>query len=187
MLTQGNLVQRVILSSGVSTMSTNTPLSPFLPPPPHHRVSSTNLRSHCSLATLGRRRSTSCLLTVQDPPASDSPSILMEPISTTVPPPSMLVLLASRFLQWLHLPAKHYSSWSTPSSPRSSSDHFVLPVSADAQQDSFSISLPEEKISSQSHTFDAFPTVIIFLSFSLSFFISYSRLSDSIHRSTLQY
>ncbi|EDR12445.1 uncharacterized protein LACBIDRAFT_311852 [Laccaria bicolor S238N-H82] len=138
-------------------MSSNTPLSPFLPPPPPpHRVSSTNLRSHCSLATLGRRRSTSCLLTVQDLPASDSSPIL-DPISTSVPPPSMLVLLASRFLQWLHLPTKHSSSWSTPSSPRSSSDHFVLPVSADAQQDSFSISLPEEK--SQSHTFDAFPTV----------------------------
>ncbi|KIJ99403.1 hypothetical protein K443DRAFT_680018 [Laccaria amethystina LaAM-08-1] len=142
-------------------MSTNSTLSP---PPPlsRHRASSTNLRSHCSLATLGRRRSTSCLLTVQDLPASDSSPTLLEPISTTVPPPSMLVLLASRFLQWFHLPTKHSSSWSTPSSPRSSSDHFVLPVSANAQQDSFSISLPGEKISSQSHTFDwryAFPAV----------------------------
>lgn len=155
-------------------MSTNTTLSP---PPPlsRHRASSTNLRSHCSLATLGRRRSTSCLLTVQDLSASRSSPILLEPISTTVPPPSMLVLLASRFLQWLHLPTKHSSSWSTPSSPRSSSDHFVLPVSADAQQDSFSISLPDEKISSQSHTFDwryAFPTVIIF--FSLYFYYLFS-------------
>lgn len=156
----------LVKSPLVSTsMSANTPVSPFLPPPPpRHRASSTNLSSHCSLATLGRRRSASCLLTVQDLPASDSSPIPIEPISTTVPPPSMLVLFASRFLQWLHLPTKHSSSWSTPSSPRSSSDHFVLPVSADAEQDSFSISLPEEKISAQSHTIDwrySFPIVII--------------------------
>ncbi|KAG6811317.1 hypothetical protein H0H92_008029 [Tricholoma furcatifolium] len=49
----------------------------------------------------------------------------------------MLELVASRFLQWFHLQPKQHLSWSTPSSPRSSGEEFVLPVSASAVKSSF--------------------------------------------------
>ncbi|KAF6762300.1 snare associated Golgi protein-domain-containing protein [Ephemerocybe angulata] len=54
----------------------------------------------------------------------------------------MLVLFASKFLQWFHLPT-HAPAWSAPSSPRSSSDDFILPVSA-ATQEAFVVPLPEK-------------------------------------------
>ncbi|KAG6917907.1 hypothetical protein DXG01_000516 [Tephrocybe rancida] len=49
----------------------------------------------------------------------------------------MLVLLASRFLQWFHPQPKQHLSWSAPSSPRSSGEDFVLPLSAAATKTSF--------------------------------------------------
>ncbi|KAJ3541915.1 hypothetical protein NMY22_g3697 [Coprinellus aureogranulatus] len=62
----------------------------------------------------------------------------------------MLVLVASRFLQWFHLPTRHTTAWSAPSSPRSSSDDFVLPVSASTQE-SFVIPVPEKAPAKQTH------------------------------------
>ncbi|KAG5732370.1 hypothetical protein E4T56_gene11513 [Termitomyces sp. T112] len=114
-------------------------LSP--PPPPRHRASSITIRSTLSLNSLGRRRSNSCLQsTPQDtsPTATSSAPIAPESISTAVPPPSMLIIVASRFLQWLHFQPKQHLSWSTPSSsPRSSSEDYVLPLSASAARTSF--------------------------------------------------
>ncbi|KAF9464487.1 snare associated Golgi protein-domain-containing protein [Collybia nuda] len=118
------------------------------PPPPQslspHHTSSTNLRSALTFNSLGRRRSSSFLqATLADdppppPPAQDqSPPLSIEPITTSSPSPSMLVIFASRFLEWMHVQPKHTFSWSTPSSPRSSTDDYVLPLSASAHTTSF--------------------------------------------------
>lgn len=131
--------QRTVSASGkklsctaIHIMSVCQSLSP--PPPPRHRASSITIRSTFSLNSLGRRRSNSCLQSPsQDSPTPSAP----ESISTAVPPPSMLILIASRFLQWAHLQPKQHLSWSTPSSPRSSADESVLPLSASAVQTSF--------------------------------------------------
>ncbi|KAG5638199.1 hypothetical protein H0H81_001296 [Sphagnurus paluster] len=62
----------------------------------------------------------------------------IDPISTTpTPPPSMLLLFLSRFLEWLHVQPQQHLSWSNASSPRSSAEEFVLPLSASAQKTSF--------------------------------------------------
>ncbi|KAG6902233.1 hypothetical protein C0995_002865 [Termitomyces sp. Mi166 len=122
-------------------MSVCQSLSP--PPPPRHRASSVTIRSTFSLNSLGRRRSNSCLQSPpQDTPATPTNSAPtasdpISPISTAVPPPSMLFLVASRFLQWLHLQPKQHLVWSTPSSPRSSGEDYVLPLSASAAKISF--------------------------------------------------
>jgi hypothetical protein len=86
------------------------------PPPTRHRASS--IRS-----ALSRRRSSSCL-TETTPPLAP---LTIDPLP---PQPSMLVIVAARFLEWLHLQPKHSFSWSTPSSPRSATDEYVLPLSA---------------------------------------------------------
>ncbi|KAF5388150.1 hypothetical protein D9615_000464 [Tricholomella constricta] len=123
-------------------MSVCQSLSP--PPPTRHRASSTNLRSALSVTSLGRRRSSSFLQpnSADTPPSSSPaapqpPSLAVDPISTASPAPSMLVLFASRFLEWMHVQPKQHLSWSTPSSPRSSAEEFVLPLSASAQKTSF--------------------------------------------------
>jgi hypothetical protein len=95
-------------------------LSP--PPPTRHRASS--IRS-----ALSRRRSSSCL---NDP--TPPPPLTIDPIPSQ---PSMLVIIAARFFEWLHLQPKHSFSWSTPSSPRSSTDEYVLPLSASAHKPTF--------------------------------------------------
>ena len=111
------------------------------------RASSTTLRSGLTLASLGRRRSASCLLSTSEdasplpsPVTCDSPSMPESPA-----PPD----LASRLLHWLYIPS-HPRAWSTSSSPRSSTDEPVLPLSASAHKTSFG---PEvhEKITSSSH------------------------------------
>lgn len=129
--------------------------SPGLSPPPpqtRHRPSCTNLRSAFTLNSLGRRRSNSCLNVEAplDSPLPVPPPLAIDPISTAPPPPpSMLVIFASRFLEWLHLQPKHNLSWSTPSSPRSSADEFVLPLSASAQKTSFGDDVHQDLAKSQ--------------------------------------
>ena len=121
-------------------------LSPPPPPPPsRHRASSTTLQSVFSSHSLGRRRSSSFVHIDSDsssPPSSSPPqppALTIDPVSPSSQPPSpsMLVIIASRFLEWLHLQPKHTFSWSTPTSPRSSVDDYVLPLSASAHKSSF--------------------------------------------------
>lgn len=118
-----------------------------LSPPPQtlarHRASSTNLGSASTLSSLGRRRSSSFLQAnptdepAPSPAVAHPPSRAINPITTPPPPPSILVIFASRFLEWMHVQPKHKFSWSTPSSPRSSVDDLVLPLSASAHKTSF--------------------------------------------------
>ena len=116
-------------------------LSP--PPPSRHRASSTTLQSAFSSHSLGRRRSSSFVHSDSDsstPPSSSPPqppALTIDPVSPVTQTPSMLVIIVSRFLEWLHLQPKHTFSWSTPSSPRSSADDYVLPLSASAHKTSF--------------------------------------------------
>jgi hypothetical protein len=116
-------------------------LSPPPPSPPsRHRASSTTLHSVFSSHSIGRRRSSSFIHTdSQQQPSSQPPPLTIDPVSPipTTPSPSMLVIIASRFLEWFHLQPKHTFSWSTPSSPRSSNDDYVLPLSASAHKTSF--------------------------------------------------
>ncbi|KAG5649007.1 hypothetical protein DXG03_000356 [Asterophora parasitica] len=56
----------------------------------------------------------------------------------------MLVLIVSRFLEWVHVQPKQHLSWSTPSSPRSSAEDFVLPLSASATKTSFGDQVHQE-------------------------------------------
>ncbi|KAF8745917.1 hypothetical protein AX14_004222 [Amanita brunnescens Koide BX004] len=120
-----------------------------LAPPAHSRAraSSTTLRSGLTLASLGRRRSASCLLPT---PAEDSslPSPLTcdSPSSESSPPSSMFSDLAARVFHWLYIP-NHARAWSTPASPRSSTDEPVLPLSASAQKTSFGPEVHEKILS----------------------------------------
>ncbi|GLB33871.1 putative SNARE associated Golgi protein [Lyophyllum shimeji] len=123
-------------------MSECQTLSP--PPPTRHRSSSTSLSTGCTLTALGRRRSSSCLqANAADTPPPSSPAsqqpppLAVDPVTTAPPTPSMLVLIATRLLEWLHVQPKQHLSWSTPSSPRSSAEEFVLPLSASAQKTTF--------------------------------------------------
>ncbi|KAF9009006.1 hypothetical protein BDQ17DRAFT_1275343 [Cyathus striatus] len=132
------------------------PISLSPPPPGRHRASSTSLAAANSLCSLGRRRSSSCLHRQDSqPPVSPVEELSALPLSSTptsisfaVPPlpsssppsspsSSMLVLFASRFLKWFHLPSSHPQSWSPVSSPRSSTDTLILPLSASAQKTDF--------------------------------------------------
>jgi hypothetical protein len=122
------------------------------PPPSRHRASSTTLSSAFSNHSLGRRRSSSFIHPEPStPPPSQPPALTIDPVSpsTTNPSPSMLVIFASRFLEWLHLQPKHTFSWSTPSSPRSSDDVYVLPLSASAHKTSFSQDIQDSISKSQ--------------------------------------
>ncbi|TFK75845.1 hypothetical protein BDN72DRAFT_891719 [Pluteus cervinus] len=117
------------------------------PPGPVHRAESSNLRGAFTLHTLGRRRSTSCLQSPDTPtePTSQPPPLVIDPqLSTPLPPPppaqssSMSLVFISRLLEWLHVDPKHSRSWSTPySSPRSSMDEPVLPLSAPPYKEVF--------------------------------------------------
>jgi len=74
-------------------------------------------------------------------PASDpqeSSPCAIDRVDAAQPTPSMLVLVASRFLEWLHLHPKHPAAWSIPSSPRSSTEHSILPTSTSSPKSSFS-------------------------------------------------
>ncbi|KAF9446930.1 hypothetical protein P691DRAFT_793978 [Macrolepiota fuliginosa MF-IS2] len=74
----------------------------------------------------------------------------------------MIFVVASRVLQWLHLNPEHGLSWSNPSTPRSSSDDFILPLSASAQKTSFG-NVTSEKPPSPVHHFPSvhFPIVVV--------------------------
>ncbi|KAG6816933.1 hypothetical protein H0H87_001635 [Tephrocybe sp. NHM501043] len=70
----------------------------------------------------------------------------------------MLVLVASRFLQWFHLQPNQHLAWSTPSSPRTSGEDFVLPLSAAATKTSFDLDVRDPP--PQQHRWrDAFSSV----------------------------
>jgi hypothetical protein len=108
------------------------------------RASSTSLRSPTLCHTLGRRRSTSFLRVNNDdeqPPIEDSEPCQPPPVEQASSP-TMLAWFLSRFIQWLRIPEKHTLSWSPPSTPRSSSDDFVLPLSASAHTLSFVVPEP---------------------------------------------
>lgn len=109
------------------------------PPPARHRASSTTLSSAFSSHSLGRRRSSSFLNTLSTSPPPSPSTLIIDPVSSssTSSNPSMIVIIASRFLQWFHLHPKHSFSWSTPSSPSSSADVYVLPLSASAHKTTF--------------------------------------------------
>jgi len=131
------------------------------PPPNPHCASSSNLRQAFTLTTLGRRRSSSCLQL--SPVPTSAPPIQPHPPATdpVVPAssPSMLVIVVSRFLEWLHVQPKHTLHWSTPSSPRSSTDEFVLPLSASAHPTVFVHEKQFEKSHPSHNWFQGFPSV----------------------------
>mgnify|MGYP001339334799 CR=1 FL=1 len=144
-------------------------LSPTQSQPSRNRASSVSVRP---TLTLTRRRSTTGLNGVATGadadldvlpavPATPSPPqdlTIVVPTAPAVPvavqndsPPSMLEVVASRILTWFHRPTQHtVVDWSAPSSPRSSTDEFVLPVSASTQE-SFVIPLVEKPSAEQSH------------------------------------
>ncbi|KAH6915367.1 hypothetical protein BKA70DRAFT_1511914 [Coprinopsis sp. MPI-PUGE-AT-0042] len=115
------------------------------PPPSRTRASSTSLQC-LQVHTLGRRRSTSCLNSSSDDqlPQPQTPEPDHSEPEQLPESSSMLLVFASRFLQWLHLPA-HPQAWSSAqSSPRSSVDLYILPLSA--TQESFNIPpIPEKE------------------------------------------
>lgn len=135
-----------------------------LPLPNRSRAHSTNLRPALTINTLGRRRSSS--LGQAPEPSSPVPSTsdsVNTPVESTKPqvfsseaPPrtSMIAILVSRCLQLLHVSPKHALQWSTPSSPRSSMDEYVLPMSASSQQTTFGDVFGEKELST-SHASNA--------------------------------
>lgn len=129
--------------------------------PNRHRAHSTNLRPALTINTLGRRRS--CSLGRGPETASPAPqscgsscsSSAITPVQTDLPvlssepdtPPTMFAVIASRCIQFLQLSPKHSLQWSTPSSPRSSTDEYVLPISASSYQTTFDDVHGEKEIS----------------------------------------
>lgn len=133
-------------------------MSLAVPPPNRHRASSTNVRPALTINTLGRRRSLSLALPIQQssepstPTAAHPAAASISTSSLSQPSqPSMLALLVSKCLELLHVPTQHSINWSTPSSPYSSSDDdLVLPLSASSQKATFG-DLSNEKQTSKSH------------------------------------
>ncbi|PPQ98549.1 hypothetical protein CVT24_004040 [Panaeolus cyanescens] len=103
------------------------------------RASSTSLSSP-TISVLGRRRSTSQLSTTQ--PTTTTTTTTTKEDSN----PKKMDSFLSNLIQWLHVPQKHSFSWSTPSSPRSSSDDLVLPLSASATTVTFKIDPPPSSV-----------------------------------------
>ncbi len=123
-----------------------TPRQALEPPAhPRTRASSTTLRSGLTLTSLGRRRSTSCLQPKPSPDDLSLPSPVCESPSSP-PDPSMFSSFASQFFHWLYIP-KHARPWSTPTSPRSSTDEPVLPLSASAHKTTFGPEVHETTLS----------------------------------------
>ncbi|KAI0045312.1 hypothetical protein FA95DRAFT_1561264 [Auriscalpium vulgare] len=96
------------------------------PQPPRHRASSTNLRPALTIATLGARQK-GCLLDT----VPGTPPVTADPRKALSPPasPSRLSTIVSRCLELFRKDTEH-SFLSGPSSPRSSSDESILPMSA---------------------------------------------------------
>ncbi|KAG1752721.1 uncharacterized protein EDB91DRAFT_532319 [Suillus paluster] len=124
-------------------------MSLIVPPPNRSRASSTNVRPALTINTLGRRRSSSLVLPIQqsEPSTPSTPSLVqshLEPSQIFASPepsqkPSMFAVIASGCLDLLHVPNRHSINWSIPSSPQSTvQDEFVLPISASSQQTTFS-------------------------------------------------
>ena len=109
------------------------------PPQSRSRAHSTNLRPALTISTLGRRRSTSLGRSPDDTTTHSNAPLQ--------PPPSMFAVIVSRCLQLLHLPPKHSIQWSTLSSPVSSTDEYVLPISASSQQTMFGDVFGEKELS----------------------------------------
>ncbi|KAF8351396.1 snare associated Golgi protein-domain-containing protein [Amanita rubescens] len=124
-----------------------------LEPPAHSRTraSSITLRSGLTLTSLGRRRSTSCLQPKPPPDDLSLPSPVCESPSSP-PDPSMVSSFTSQFFHWLYIP-KHARVWSTPTSPRSSIDEPVLPLSASAQKTTFGPEVHESTLSNSRFPF----------------------------------
>jgi hypothetical protein len=133
----------------LSYFSLQQVMSLAVPPPHRSRASSTNIRPALTINTLGRRRSSSLVLPIQqsEPSTPSTPSVdksHLEPSQILASPQpdqkhSMFAVIASSFLDLLHVPTTHSINWSTPSSPQSTvHDEFVLPISASSQQTTFS-------------------------------------------------
>lgn len=137
-------------------------LCPPAPPPNRHRASSTNVRPPLTLATCGRRRSSSL---VAVPPTPSEPSCSSMPptprtsqdlpaLSLAIPtrrespaPQSQLASMLSRWTQSLHLSSSDQSFPSTPSthSRASTDDSSILPMSASPTRSYFGDSVFTEK------------------------------------------
>lgn len=116
-------------------------------PNPHSRgrANSTSLRPNLTIKSCGRRRSSS--LGGHSPqPSFRVQQSVSHPTETNIAlvassesslRPNMFAMIASRCLQLLHGSPKHSLERSTPSSPRSSTDDYVLPTSASSQQTTF--------------------------------------------------
>ena len=122
------------------TLPVSSVMALVIPPPNRSRASSTCVRPALSINTLGRRRSSSLVLPVQQPAdiAPGDPISLVHshpsPSSVTTSQPSMLSLITAKCLEFLHVPKLHPSDYSTPSSPHSVSEaDLVLPLSASSQ------------------------------------------------------
>jgi hypothetical protein len=144
--------------------------------PTRLRAHSTNLRPALSITT--RRRSTS-LGPPPDRTATTPPSPIDNPSQ-----PSMFAVVASRFLHLLHVSSKHSLHWSTPSSPNSSSDEYVLPMSASSQQTSFGDVFGEKELSTATHASKAWWSSVRQLIHHLFFFL-HLFLRIQIHASIL--
>ncbi|KAG1907115.1 uncharacterized protein F5891DRAFT_1125036 [Suillus fuscotomentosus] len=113
-----------------------------VPPPNRSRASSTNIRPALTINTLGRRRSSSLILPIQqsEPSTPSTPSVdksHLEPSPQILASPepdqkhSMFAVIASSFLDLLHVPTTH-SINCLPCR-----DELVLPISASSQQTTF--------------------------------------------------
>ncbi|THH14672.1 hypothetical protein EW146_g5690 [Bondarzewia mesenterica] len=101
-------------------------MATLAPPPSRHRASSTNLRPALTISTLGARQKSCSYLE----PVPCTPPIAVESakVSSPLSSPSRFSVLVERCMELLHVDANH--TYSTPSSPRSSNDETILPMSA---------------------------------------------------------
>lgn len=128
------------------------------------RAHSTSLRPNLTIKTCGRRRSNSLGGHTPEPssPVQGVQQTVNHPTETNIAVvasselpsrPNMFAIIASRCLELLHTSPKHTLQWSTPSSPRSSTDDYVLPISASSQQTTFGDVFGEKQATtSHAHT-----------------------------------
>ena len=106
-------------------------------PNPRGRANSTSLRPNLTIKTCGRRRSNSLGSSSTVQQSLREANIAFVASSESSLRPNMFAIIASRCLQLLYGSPKHSLQWSTPSSPRSSTDDYLLPISASSQKTTF--------------------------------------------------
>lgn len=153
-------------------------MSSLSPPPMRNRASSTNLRPALTISTLGPRPKACALM--DSIPATPQATADLRKVAPSLASPSRLSTLLERCVDLLHV-YSYFPPYSSPSTPVSSSDDSVLPMSTtttygDDVGEKQSIFLEGVNTSPSRPWFRNMPSVC------LSLFIPHASAQPSHHR-----